>query len=194
MKHYYLIISIALLFITACGSRNKNAGNFPENFDKIGDIGRVQYVMQNTDTDSLARFLINTTLGLNPGVRMDTLSNAVIYVYDHLRDEDLDNFSMQFDSYVESLPLADKMKIYTQAAIDDPLKLGYKLGLEYLGSIRDENKSVNVVEKELKDFKKACATDTATYRRFIIGFRTALSVDSGKDVSSEIYHRFINYE
>ena len=50
--------------------------------------------------------------------------------------------------------------------------------------------NLNDVEKELKAFEKACGNDTAMYRRFMIGFRTVLEVDHGKDVPEEIYSRF----
>ena len=39
----------------------------------------------------------------------------------------------------------------------------------------------------------ACDTDTATYRRFMVGFKTALRIDRGKGVPEEVYQRFINY-
>lgn len=61
-------------------------------------------------------------------------------------------------------------------------------------SIRDGGKTAEEVERELKEFKKVCGTDTAMYRRFIIGFHTVLEVDHGTDVSEEIYNKFVNYE
>ena len=61
-------------------------------------------------------------------------------------------------------------------------------------SIRDGNKSVTDVEKELQEFKKACAGDTAMYHRFLIGFQTVLKVDHGTDVPEDIYRKFVDYE
>ena len=49
------------------------------------------------------------------------------------------------------------------------------------------------VERELAEFRKACGADSATYRRFIVGFKTVLNVDRGVDVPRDIYNRFINY-
>ena len=84
------------------------------------------------------------------------------------------------------------MKIYAQAGIEDPQGLGYRLGLEYLSTIRDNHLDVKAIKQELEAFRKACANDTDTYRRFMIGFRTVLKVDSGRDVSREVYDTFTN--
>lgn len=194
MKRIFLPLAVACLMMTSCGSKGGSSANYPKNFDKIGDIGRVQYIMQNTTPDSLARFVIDGALRRNPGAPIDSLAMATLYIYDNLTGQDLETFSVEYDSYIESLSLDDKMKVYMLGGSEDAQKLGYKLGLEYLGSIRENNKNVAQVEKELKSFKKACGSDTAMYRRFIIGFHTVLEVDSGKDVAADIYNKFRNYE
>lgn len=194
MKPFFISFTISLLLLCSCGSKNKSHSDYPENFNKIGDIARVEWAMKTQTPDSLARFIIDSALGRNENARIDSLANATLYVYEHLKGDDLDAFSIQYDSYVEALPLDDKMKVYLLAGSDDPQKLGYRLGLEYVGSIRENNKNVGQVEKELESFRKACGEDTATYRRFIIGFHTVLAVDSGKDISKDIYDKFINYD
>lgn len=177
----------------SCGGKKDGEGKYPENFGTIGDAGRVAYVMRLAEPDSVARFIIYGALGRNDA-RIDTLATATNYAYEKLTGDALDRFSAEYDSVVESLPLGEKMKVYMLGGMEDPQGLGFKLGLEYLGSIRDGSKSADEVEREIREFKTACGSDTATYRRFIIGFRTVLQVDSGKDVSAEIYRRFVNYE
>lgn len=194
MKKYLLLIPTAFLILSSCGNRVKSSGNYPDGFDKQTDIERVTYMMQRVSPDSLARFVIDGALGRNPGAPIDSLAMTTLYIYEHLQGVDVDAFSVQYDNYVESLPLNDKMKVYMLAGSDDPQGLGYRLGLEYLGSIRENNKNAEQIEKELKAFRKACGNDTATYRRFIKGFQTVLEVDSGKDIAQDIYTRFINYE
>lgn len=194
MKKFLVPLVAVALMLSSCGHKNDTEGKFPANFATIGDAGRMDYMMKRVKPDSLARFVIDGALGRIEGMKIDTLAIATVYIYDHLQGDDLDTFSMEFDSYAESLPLEEKMKIYSLGGSDDPQKLGYKLGLEYLGAIREHNKTADEVEKELRSFKKACGKDTAMYRRFIIGFHTVLAVDSGKDLSPEIYRRFINYE
>jgi hypothetical protein len=187
-----LAIAAAGLLLAGCGGKGNQSGEYPDNFNTIGDAGRVAYMMQKVEPDSLARWIIRGALGQEPGVRVDTFAIATNYAYEHLRDDALDSFCGAYDSYVESLPIADKMKIYKLAATEDPQQLGYKLGLEYMSSIRDNHKSAAEVEKELKEFKKACGTDTETYDRFVIGFKTVLQMDHGKDVPEDIYQKFIN--
>ena len=194
MKRLYWFVLLVVALFSSCGHKKGSEGQYPENFNKIGDIRRIDYMMRNVAPDSLARFIIDASLGRIPEAPIDTLALATVYVYDNLKGSDLDLFCTQYDSYVESLPLDDKMKIYVLAGTDDPQRLGYKLGLEYLGSIRENNKTAAQIEDELKAFRKACGTDTVTYHRFIIGFHTVLAVDSGKDLSPEIYNKFINFE
>lgn len=192
-KLFYPIITLCLL-LGSCGKKNGGANVYPENFSKIGDVGRLEYMIRNVTPDSLARFMVNSALNRNPGAPIDTLATAILYVYEHLSGPDLDAFNVEYNDYIETLPLIDKMKINVLGSSDDVQKVGYRLGLEYLGTIRENNKSVAEIEKELKAFKKECGSDTAMYRRFIIGFHTVLDVDSGKDVSAEIYNKFRNYE
>ena len=176
-----------------CNKNKGNSGDYPDNFNSLSDSERVDYVMKKVPGDSLARFIIYSALGKNQDVKIDTLAIATNYAYEHLQGEQLDNFSREYDAVIESLPLAEKMRAYKLGASEDPQGLGYQLGLEYIGTIRDDHLKVADVEKELKTFRKACDTDTATYRRFMVGFKTALRIDRGKGVPEEIYQRFINY-
>ena len=176
----------------SCSDKNKSA--FPADFAKKGDAHKVEYMMKQATPDSVARFICYGALGRVEGVKIDTLAIATLYAYEHYRDEEAAAFGSAYDEAVESLPLSDKMKLYKMAGTEDPQGLGYELGLEYMGKIRSQNMSVKEVERELKEFKKACASDTSTYRRFILGLRTVLEVDRGKDVPEAIYQRFINFE
>lgn len=185
-------ISLSLLAV-ACGSGEKSEGNFPSDFNNLTDTQKVAYVMQHATPDSVARFVCNVPLGKVPGVTLD-YNAATIYVYDTYKTEDQAAYAAAFDSYVDSLPLPDRMRLYSISGAEDPQGLGYKLGLDYVRSIRDNHMTPDQVEKELKEFKKACGTDTETYHRFIVGFHTVLNLDHGKDLPEEIYTRFINYE
>lgn len=193
MKKILFWAALALM-LASCGSKSDSASALPANFSSIGDAGRVDYVMNRVTPDSLARFIIYASLGRIEGVRIDSLAIATNHAYERLRGDNLDKFSAEYDAVVEGLPLADKMKIYRLGGSEDPQGLGYRLGLEYMTSIRDGNKSAEDVTRELEEFKKVCGSDTAMYHRFIIGFHTVLEVDHGTDVSEEIYNKFVNYE
>lgn len=194
MKKPFFPLALILLMMCSCGADKGQRVDYPKDFASLDDVGKVKYVMGVATPDSLARFVINSALDKNPGAKIDSLAAATLYIYDNLKGEDLDAFSIEYDSYVESLPLDEKMTVYKLAGSDDAQKLGYRLGLEYLGSIRENNKTADQIERELKSFKKACGADTLMYRRFIIGFHTALEVDSSTDIPRSIYNKFKNYE
>ena len=197
MKRYYLtLLCLAILsLVTSCGGKGKNSGNgFPENFGSIGDSGRVAYMMKNTTPDSVARFICASALGRVEGSRIDTLALATAYAYENYKGEELETFGAEYERFVSALSLADRMKIYALGGTEDPQGLGLQLGLEYMQTIRDNNMSAEDVEKELAEFKKACADDPDTYERFLIGFKTVLKADNGKDMPKEIYDKFINYD
>ena len=130
------------LSVTGCGDKGKKVGVYPGNFSKIGDAGRVAYVMKHATPDSLARFIIYGALGQVPGARIDTLAIATNYAYERLQGEALDKFGAEYETVVASLPLSDKMKVYALAGTEDPQGLGYRQGLEYVSDIRDHNKQV----------------------------------------------------
>lgn len=177
------------IFVGSCSG--KGNGNFPSDFESIGDAARIEYMMKHVEPDSVARFLVDVSLGRVEGARIDTLPTAVLYCYEHYKDDDLASFSNQFDIYTQSLPLPERMKIYSLAGQIDPQQLGYQLGLEYVNTIRNRKMTPDQVAEEIKEFKKACATDTATYRRFVQGFKVVLGMERN-GISPEVYNKFIN--
>ncbi len=60
--------------------------------------------MEHVSSDSLARFIIDASIGKVRNARIDTLAIATNYAFEHLEGEDLDKFSVAYDSHVESLP------------------------------------------------------------------------------------------
>lgn len=195
MKNTFVIALAVLAMVGAasCGKNKDNAPVYPENFGTIGDSGRVAWMIRNATPDSVARFIIYGSLGRVEGARVDTLAIATNAAYEKLKGDDLDKFGAEYESVMAALSLADKMRVYAAGGTEDPQGLGYRLGLEYLATVRDGSKSVKDVRREIDAFREACGKDTATYRRFLIGFKTVLRVDSGKDVNREVYNTFINY-
>lgn len=187
-----LVIAVMALISVSCKKNKGEAdGSFPANFNSLPDTTQVAYMMKKVPADSLARFICNASLGKVPGAMIDSLGIATNYAYDHLAGEDLDSFSIAYDSHVESLPLPEKMKIYVLGGTENPQGLGYELGLEYMQSIRDRNMTVEDVDNEIAEFKKACGEDTDLYERFLTGFRTVLDMDNGKDVPKAIYDKYV---
>lgn len=181
---------------SSCGSGNKgNDSALPDNFNSIGDNGRVGYMMKNVTPDSLARFMCDAALGRLKWARIDSLASATLYVYENYHDEEAaGRFSEEFERYSSSLPLEEKMRIYLLSGKSDANSLGYDLGLEYVNYIREHNIGAEQAEKEIAAFRTRCADDPDTYRRFVKGFRVVLEADRGHDLPEEIYNKFSTLE
>lgn len=195
MKKYLSALVLSALLFGACSKSKTEQSVYPANFKQIGDAARVDFVIAHSSPDSVARFIIFGALGRNPEAPVDSLPLATTHAYEVLKGDAIDRFAIVYDSLVNAQPLPEKMKLYKLGAgSEDSQKLGYMLGLDYMNSIRDHSMSVKQVEEELKEFRKVCGSDTATYRRFLIGFKTVLKADHDLDVPEDIYRNFINYE
>lgn len=185
--------ALTITLMVACKGGSGSGGDFPGDFSQWPDTAKVGYMMKHTTPDSVARFICNATIGRVPGIEIDSISEATLYAYESYKSHDLDKFQEEYDGYSSTLPLALKMKLLFKVATENPIQLGYQLGLEYVERIREDQKSVADVEAEIKEFRKACGADTETYDRFIKGFKIALQEDHGKDLPEDIYRHFINY-
>lgn len=185
------VASIAL--VGGCGKNSESGESATvSKFEKMTDSEKVAYVMRTETPDSVARFVMNAALGRIKGVKIDTLAMAELYVYSNYNAEKQDQYAEEANRLREQLTLSQKMLLFKKGSTDDPVSFGLDLGLSYLSRIREHNLSVKDIEKEIKEFKKECGNDTATYRRFTTGFTEALRQDKDKDVKKEIYDRFIN--
>lgn len=187
------MVAAMAIALAACGSGRNDGSSFSGEGEKMTDSEIVAYMMKQATPDSVARFICHAALGDISGVKIDTLANATLYAYENYKDGDLQTFSLAYDSFAESLPLDRKMTLRKLAAIDDPMALGYELGLEYVNNIRMDKKNAATVEAEIAALKKVCSKnpdDTATFTRFMKGFEVALKIDSGSDVPREIYRKY----
>lgn len=191
-----MLTAVALLSATAsCGGSKSDETALPENFNTIGDNGRVAYMMRTVTPDSLARFMCDASLGRLDWARIDSLAAASLYVYENYHDEEAaGRFSEEFERYSASLPLEDKMRLYIMSGKSDANSLGYDLGLEYVNYIREHNITAAQAEKEINAFRAKCADDPDTYRRFVKGFRVVLEADHGHDLPEEVYNKFSTLE
>ena len=49
------------------------------------------------------------------------------------------------------------------------------------------------VDGEIAAFRRACGNDTATYVRFVKGFKAALNTDGGRSVDRAVYAKYAAY-
>lgn len=190
-----LAVFMAGGFLCACGQGEKTSEEgLPPGFAAMDDAAKVACMMERVSPDSVARFICDASLRKREGESIDTLAIAVAYAYEHYNDSSLLLFSREFDDYSSNLPLTDKMRVYLMAGQSDSQRLGYELGLEYVDHIRESRMSVADIRREIDAFRVACADDSATYRRFVRGFKTVLRLDHGKDLPEEVYDAFILME
>lgn len=186
-------VAIAAVALTGCrGDENANGG-MPADFNSLTNNQKMSEVMKRMPADSAARFICDAALDKIPGVRVDSLAMMTLYAYENYHGENVDKFQNGLDSYIAELPLDEKWIIKQKIGTEDATQTAYSLGLEYTSQIRDNHKTVAEVEQEIKKFRKACGSDTATYNRFITAFRIALENDHGVDLPEDIYRKFINY-
>lgn len=182
---------VGCLLLGACAKKaEQTTPGLPADFNSRSDTGKMEYLMKTLQADSAARFVIEAALGNKPGVTIDTVSNAVLYVYSYSSSADQLLFSEEYQKITDALPPAQRVRLFEKGTAEDPLEFGFELGLNYLNRVRGNNLNVAQVEKEIDDLRKACGNDTMTYRRFITGFTTVLNYDKGKDVKKDIYNRF----
>lgn len=185
---------IPMLALCACGGDKDASKGMPESVRNGCDVVKVKYVMDHAEPDSVARFICAAALGNVPGIKIDTIANAVGYVYQTYPESKAVAFAEAFDSYPNTLPLDQKMKLLTIIGEKDPMQLGYQLGLEYVDEIRKNNMSAADVEAEIEALRKACSSDPTMFSRFLKGFQVALKIDHGKDLPDDIYQKFVNYQ
>lgn len=185
-KFLFAVAALSVVFV-GCGSKN-GGGDFPSDFYEKNDAAKMTYMIKNVEPDSVARFLCNAALGRIKGVSIDTLATANLYCLEHYRGENLDIYSREFDDYKATLPLAYKMKIEKMNGTYDDDALGYQLGLEYVGYIREHKLQTKEIDKELSQLRKQ--VDNETFEKFMTGFRVALENDRGKDLPENVYMRY----
>lgn len=198
-RHFFSFGAVALLLVSAAlgGCRRSEQTvdpSLPKDFNNKSDEEKVAYMMRVASPDSVARFVLKASLGKVKGVTLDTLAIAELYVVSNYDSQKQLQYAEESARLKDELTLAERMMLFRKGSVDDPVGFGLDLGLGYLSRIREKNLSAKDVEKEIKDFKKECREDTATYRRFVVGFTEALRQDKDKDVKKEIYDRFINLE
>lgn len=186
------VVFILMATVSCHRSQKDEDGSLPANFATMTDGERMAYMMRRVEPDSVARFLCYASLGRVPGAKIDTLAIAYLYAVENYRGADNDRFGAAFEFVLKELSLEDKMHTQLALGLSDTLQVGYELGLGYVGQIRSHNLKPAEIDRQISSFRSACGGDTATYKRFVKGFRTALAVDSGKDLSADIYRKYID--
>lgn len=197
-KSIWLIFLFAGFLVIFSSCKKKNDGHHadvPKEFTSMSDRERVNYLVDNVTPDSVARFLVDASLGDIEGVKIDTLiiaQGAAYEKYENQPDE-MAIFSSELERYAASLDLTRKKKLYAMSGMHDPEGFGYDLGLEYVNNIREKKLNLKDVTEEITEFRNSCTGSLATYNRFVKGFKIALQLDH-VGVPADVYQRFMMLE
>ncbi len=198
MKKFCLGLSglVLALLSSACSGTGKDGNrDLPKDFQGRSDEQKVAYMMEAVEPDSVARFIVYSSLSSDPEVRIVSLSSAYNYAYQHYQNmgDRQEKFILEFEQLSGELPLDERMRLMKAAGQEDSLGLGLRLGIEYFKALREKKMTLQQVDGEIAAFRRACGNDTATYVRFVKGFKAALNTDGGRSVDRAVYAKYAAY-
>jgi lipoprotein len=198
MKKFCLGLSglVLALLSSACSGAGKDGNrDLPKDFQGRSDEQKVAYMMEAVEPDSVARFIVYSSLSSDPEVRIGSLSSAYNYAYQHYQNmgDRQEKFILEFEQLSGELPLDERMRLMKAAGQEDSLGLGLRLGIEYFKALREKKMTLQQVDGEIAAFRRACGNDTATYVRFVKGFKAALNTDGGRSVDRAVYAKYAAY-
>ncbi len=182
----------AAALIWASGCKNNEADDattaaMPRNFASSSDSVKVKMLLDhNVSLDSLAQYVCLAAAGEIKNVNITDFGQIDAYIYTHRGEKDYEVYALAFDECRKSLPLTSKLTLYKKNALQDPDKIGYQLGLEYVNDVMDKKLTIGKIDKEVAEFRKACGADEDTYKRFLKGFSVGLSTRASGEIQDDI--------
>lgn len=191
---YVSMTLVCALLLSACGNKSgENLSGLPSDFKTAPDTLKAKALIdKGISPDSIAIFFCEAGAGMRHGVNVKDFADITTYMYTHCTEEDFEIFSTAFDSHVETLTPAQRMKLYSLIAQEDGNadKMGYELGLVYVNSVMERDLSLGAVDKEIAEFRRACGKDEDTYNRFLKGFAVAISTRQKGELPSELVRKY----
>lgn len=179
---FLFIISVIICANAGC----KKSGiykNLPEDFSNFADTAKVAYLMGEISPDSLARFICDEVLKPDSIKLINSLNESVRYAYIKYPDSLRIIFGKEIDAYSDNLPLENKTRLYYLAKGDDPIRLGYKIGKEYIQSFHEGKNQYDELNKVLEIFEIVSNDGNEFMYKLQTGIKTALQA-GGIDLDS----------
>ena len=142
--------------------------------------------MNHVAADSLARYICESAISEDTSGSIKSINEAVLYAYINYPDSLKKVFGSELDNYTNSLPVSKRVKLYYLAGKDDPIRLGYKVGKEYVASISDTLGCSTNLKEEIKAYNTVSKNDSSFMDRFMTGLSTALNAAGMGEVILEI--------
>ena len=189
----FVISTATLLFLSliliggniGCRAAAKGETTMPEEFQNYPDTTKVRIMMETELPDSVARFICNEALSRHTNSSIDSVNAAVLYAYMNYKGEDRVKFGKEMDEYTLSQGPRDKMRLFYLVSLNDPYRLGYRIGKDYAADIKAGKQDYKNIETEVSAMKEISKEneDKEFYDKFLIGMKTALK-EASIDVAS----------
>lgn len=189
------LCSAAMLLASCSGGSDSSTSDLGYDFASRPDTIKARILLdKGLDMDSLARFMCMAGAGLKGDIKVSDFPGVENYIYNRRGETDLTQYMLTFEETRDALPLAKKLPIYKKTELDSPDKLGYTLGLAYVGDVINKNLTIGQVDREIAELRKACGSDEETYNRFLKAFAVGLSKLPSDQVDSEILRQYRQYK
>ena len=166
-----------LVYFVAAGCGNKSAAEvLPAELAESPDTVKIGYLMNVMMPDSLAYFICNDMIKPDSVRVLSSLNESVNYAFINYADSCRRQFGEEIDSYIITLPAADRVRLYYLASQSDPRRLGFKIGKEFIGKANSDSVSAKIFGEELVEFNTYAEADKDFYKQFVSGLERALQI------------------
>lgn len=193
MLRINLLCILTGLLLTACGSKEgeQQTSDIPDDFSTLSDTQKIQRLIDaKVTTDSIAHFVTECLDGRHPGVTIKDPDAVMLYVGEKLGDEEMGNYAMSFDMYLQALSPASKYKTRIAMPATDRERLGYDLGLEYVNQVVDKKLTIGQVDRDVTALQRAAATDEDTYENFLTGFAEGIKLSADRGIPTAVISKY----
>lgn len=189
----YLSVVMCMLLCACNGkdSDNSTMAGLPRDFSSKPDSTKVHMLLDNgMPLDSLAVYVCKAAVGDIQGVSINDFASIDAYIYAAKGEKEYEVYALAFDECKKQLSLVKKLRLYKKNALEDPDKIGYQLGLQYVNDVIYNKLTIGKVDREIADFRRACGDDEDTYNRFLKGFAVGISTRTPGEVPQDIIDQY----
>lgn len=184
-------LALMAIMLLSCG-RSEDPHGLPSDFKNKPTTGKMEYLIAHRTPQQAALLMCKMAMGELDYGEMN-IPEARDYAYSHLNEEQMVAFEVVCENFEDTLPLSKHVKFARLAAIEDMAEAAYGLGLGYVASIRENEKTIPKIEAELAALREESRDDPEFYKRFMKGFKIVLEADRHHDLDEKIYLHFISY-
>lgn len=159
---FHALVFLIGMLAVSCVSAKEERFSFPPDFHLLEDSQKIMILKESLSADSLAVYLCDIALGTYSNIVIDDFKLALIDAYMSLPKGQKEEFMETLNTYVGSLEIADKAKIYYDLSQESPRRLG-----ELMKRNMHENpEKTEDILNEIELIKNLAASDSIYLQRF----------------------------